>query len=228
MSHTLTSANQTWFSRIFSGHTGIDPYTTAVSDIYQDLFREASYIGKGIYDLNAFSAATDPRFPENRLLSHDLIEGAFARTALVSDIEIFDDHPSHYTSFILRLHRWVRGDWQVAPWILPKVPGPNGKRVPNTLSWLNRWKLFDNLRRSLVSPALLICLILGWTIFPGSPLFWSLTVVGVIFAPLFVQFISGILTPPGKTRWLGRLWGFIYDAGYNSLQALLQLTFLPN
>ncbi len=228
VSHTLTSANQTWFSRIFSGHTGIDPYTTAVSDIYQDLFREASYIGKGIYDLNAFSAATDPRFPENRLLSHDLIEGAFARTALVSDIEIFDDLPSDYTSFILRLHRWVRGDWQVAPWILPKVPGPNGKRVANTLSWLNRWKLFDNLRRSLVSPTLLFCLILGWTIFPGSPLFWSLTVVGVIFAPLFVQFISGILTPPGKTRWLGRLWGFIYDAGYNSLQALLRLTFLPN
>ncbi|MCI0415110.1 hypothetical protein L0222_20245, partial [bacterium] len=179
-SHTLTSANQTWFSRILSGHTGIDPYTTAVSDIYQDLFREASYIGKGIYDLAAFSAATDQRFPENQLLSHDLIEGAFARTALVSDVEIFDDHPSDYTSYILRLHRWVRGDWQVAPWVLPRVPGPNGKSVPNTLSWLNRWKLFDNLRRSLVSPTLFFCLLLGWTVLPGSPLFWSAAVVAVI------------------------------------------------
>ena len=228
VSHTLTSANQTWFSRIFSGHTGIDPYTTAVSDIYQDLFSEASYIGKGIYDVAAFSAATDPRFPENRLLSHDLIEGAFARTALVSDIEIFDDHPSTYTSFILRLHRWVRGDWQVAPWVLPKVPGPNGEYVTNTLSRLNRWKLFDNLRRSLVSPSLLICLLLGWTVFPGSPLFWSLAVLALIFSPLLVQFISGILSRPGKTRWLGRLWGFIYDAGFNALQALMQLSFLPN
>ena len=228
VSHTLTSANQTGFSRIFSGHTGIDPYTTAVSDIYQDLFREASYVGKGIYDLAAFSAATDPRFPENRLLSHDLIEGAFARAGLVSDIEIFDDHPSDYTPYILRLHRWVRGDWQVAPWIFRCVPGPNGKKIPNTLSWLNRWKLFDNLRRSLVSPALFLCLLLGWTVLPGSPLFWSSAVLAVIFAPVLVQFISGVLTRPGKTHWLGRLWGFTYDAWFNFHQSLLHLTFLPN
>jgi cellobiose phosphorylase len=228
VSHSLTSANQTWFSRIISGHTGIDPYTTAVSDIYQDLFREASYVGKGIYDLAAFSAATDPRFPENRLLSHDLIEGAFARTALVSDCEIFDDQPSDYTSYILRLHRWVRGDWQVAPWILPRVPGPGGNKVPNTLSWLNRWKLFDNLRRSLVSPALFLCLLLGWTVLPGSPLFWSAAVVAVIFSPLLIQFISGALSPPGKARWLGRLWGLSYDAGFNALHSLLQLSLLPN
>lgn len=228
VSHSLTSANQTWFSRIISGHTGIDPYTTAVSDIYQDLFREASYVGKGIYELTAFDAATNQRFPENRLLSHDLIEGAFARTALVSDCELFDDQPSDYTSYIVRLHRWVRGDWQVAPWILPRVPGPGGKRIPNTLSWLNRWKLFDNLRRSLVSPALFVFLLLGWTVLPGSPVLWSGAVVAMILAPIFVQFISGVVSPPGKHRWLGRLWGLIYDAGFNALQALLQLSFLPN
>jgi cyclic beta-1,2-glucan synthetase len=228
VSHTLISANQSWFSRIHSGHAGIDPYTTAVSDIYQDLFREASYVGKGIYNLAAFSAATDPRFPENRLLSHDLVEGAFARTGLVSDIEIFDDHPSDYTSYIMRLHRWVRGDWQAAPWILPRVPGPEGKRIPNTLSWLNRWKLFDNLRRSLVSPALFLCLLFGWTVLPGLPIIWSAAVLGVLFAPLFIQFVSGVLSPPGKARWVGRLWGLLYDAGFNLLQSLLQLSFLPN
>ncbi|HJZ11731.1 MAG TPA: DUF3131 domain-containing protein, partial [Acidobacteriota bacterium] len=135
---------------------------------------------------------------------------------------------SDYTSYILRLHRWVRGDWQVAPWILSRVPGPNGIKIPNMLSWLNRWKLLDNLRRSLVSPALFLCLLLGWTVLPGSPLFWSAAVAAVIFAPLFVQFISGVLSPPGKARWLGRLWGFVYDAGFNSLQSLLQLSFLPN
>ena len=227
VSHTLTSANRSWFSRIYSGHAGIDPYTTAVSDIYQDLFSEASYLGKGIYDLLAFSTATDPRFPENRLLSHDLIEGSFARTGLVSDIEIFDDHPSDYTSFILRLHRWVRGDWQVAPWMLPRVPAEDSKHR-NTLSWLNRWKIFDNLRRSLVSPALFLSLLAGWTILPGSPLVWTAAVLAVLFASIVIQFVSGVLTPPGKTRWLGRLWGFLYDAGFNSLQFLLQLAFLPN
>ena len=228
VSHTLTSANRSWFSRIYSGHSGIDPYTTAVSDIYQDLFSEASYLGKGIYDLKAFSEATDPRFPENRLLSHDLIEGSFARTGLVSDIEIFDDHPSDYTSFIMRLHRWVRGDWQVAPWMLPAVPGSDGRNVRNTLSWLNRWKIFDNLRRSLVSPALFLSLLFGWTILPGSPWIWSAAVAAVVFAPLLIQFISGVLTPPGKARWLGRLWGLIYDAGFNLLQSLFQLSCLPN
>jgi cyclic beta-1,2-glucan synthetase len=228
VSHTLTSANQSWFSRIHSGHPGIDPYTTAVSDIYQDLFSEASYVGKGIYDLAAFSVATDPRFPENRLLSHDLIEGAFARTALVSDVEIFDDHPSDYDSYSVRLHRWVRGDWQAAPWILPRVPAPDGNRVANTLSWLNRWKLFDNLRRSLVSPSLFLCLILAWIILPGSSALWSAAVVGVFFAPLFIQFISGVLSPPGKARWVGRLWGLLYDAGFNLGQSVLQLSFLPN
>jgi cyclic beta-1,2-glucan synthetase len=228
VSHTLTSANQSWFSRIYSGHAGIDPYTTAVSDIYQDVFREASYIGKGIYHLKAFSAVTDPRFPENRLLSHDLIEGAFARTALVSDIEIFDDHPSDYTSFILRLHRWVRGDWQVAPWILPRVPGSSGERVPNTLSWLNRWKLFDNLRRSLVSPSLFLALLLGWFVLPGSPLFWTLAVVSIFFAPMAVQLISSVLTAPEKAQLLGRIWGFAYDAGFNILQAVLQISFLAS
>lgn len=228
VSHSLTSANQTWFSRIISGHTGIDPYTTAVSDIYQDLFRQASYVGKGIYDVAAFDTATDQRFPENTLLSHDLIEGAFAQTALVSDCEIFDDQPSDYTSYIIRLHRWVRGDWQVAPWIFSRVPGPGGQSALNTLTWLNRWKLFDNLRRSLVSPALFLCLLLGWTILPGSPWFWSIVVVAVIFTPTLVQFISGALSPPGKARWFVRLWGLTYDAGFNSLQSILQLSFLPN
>jgi cyclic beta-1,2-glucan synthetase len=227
VSHTLASANRTWFSKIFSGPTGIDPYTTAVSDIYQDLFEEASFIGKGIYDLDAFDASLTHRFPENALLSHDLIEGAFARTALVSDVEIFDDHPSDYTAYMLRLHRWVRGDWQVARWLRPRVPRADGSKAPNTLSWLNRWKLFDNLRRSLVSPSLFLALLCGWTIFPGSPWIWSLFVLGVLFAPLVVQLVSGIFSRPRGLPWRNHLRALTNDAGMNTLKFLLTVSFLP-
>ncbi len=123
------SAASSTFSLVFSGHVGLDPYTTAVSDVYQDLFGEGSYVGKGIYDVDAFERALDGRVPDNALLSHDLFEGLFARVALCTDLEVIDDYPSHYLTWVARLHRWVRGDWQLLPWLGRTVPTQSGARV---------------------------------------------------------------------------------------------------
>ena len=139
------------FAEIFSGHVGLDPYTTAVSDVYQDVFGEGSYVGKGIYDVDAFERALQGRVPENSLLSHDLFEGLFARVALCTDIEVIDDYPTHYLTGVARLHRWVRGDWQLLPWLWGKVPVESGARARNVLPSISRWKIADNLRRSLLA-----------------------------------------------------------------------------
>ena len=162
------SANRTAFAKVFSGHVGIDPYTTAVSDVYQDLFHEGSYVGKGIYDVDAFEAALAGRVPENALLSHDLFEGLYARAALCTDIHLVDDYPSHYLAFAARQHRWVRGDWQIMRWLWRTVPDAARHPVPNTLPVIARWKILDNLRRSLLPIALVALLVAGWTILPGS------------------------------------------------------------
>ena len=145
--------------RALAASGGIDPYSMAASDAYMDLFGMGSFTGKGIYDLDAFEAATGKTFPENQILSHDLIEGDYARCGLVSDIELFDDFP-HYHAYARREHRWVRGDWQLLPWLGRWVPSADGRRR-NPLPLLERWKLFDNLRRSLVAPALVVLLVLG-------------------------------------------------------------------
>ena len=184
---SIVSANRTAFARVFSGHVGIDPYTTAVSDVYQDLFHEGSYVGKGIYDVDAFEASLQGRVPENRLLSHDLFEGAFARTALCTDIHLIDDFPAHYLAFAARQHRWVRGDWQIARWLWRTVPAEGGRRVTNTLPAIARWKILDNLRRSVLPPALLLLLAAGWTVLPGSPAVWTAVAVLVLAFPTYTQ-----------------------------------------
>ena len=166
-----------------SGHPGVDPYTTAVCDVYQDLYGEGSFTGKGIYDVAAFRLATRGRFPENTLLSHDLIEGNYARAGLVTDIVVYDDYPARYLSFTLRKHRWIRGDWQLLPWLRRRVPGPDGPE-PNRLSLLSRWKILDNLRRSLVEPAWLLFFLAGWLVLPGDPRRWTLLAIGAMAAPL--------------------------------------------
>ena len=152
VSVTMASAAGSLFARIYAGYTGIDPYTTAVSDLYQDLFDEGIFTGKGLYDVDAFMAALENRVPENAVLSHDLFEGLFARTALVSDIEVVDDYPSSVLAHARRQHRWVRGDWQILLWLFPFVPTRTGL-ARNRLPLISRWKILDNLRRSLVAPA---------------------------------------------------------------------------
>lgn len=171
------SASATSFSEVYAGHVGIDPYTTAVSDVYQDLFGEGSYVGKGIYDIDAFERALQDRVPENALLSHDLFEGLFARVALCTDVEVIDDFPGHYVTWIARAHRWARGDWQLLPWL-------GGKAM---LPAIARWKIFDNLRRSLLSPALIVLLAAGWLVLPGGPSLWTGTAFLVLFFPAYVQ-----------------------------------------
>src|SRR6185295_17220087 len=168
VSISLVSASRSRFARIFSGNTGIDPYTTAISDVYQDLFGEGNFTGKGLYDVDAFQRALADRVPENALLSHDLFECLFARAALVTDIELLDEYPASYEAFAKRLHRWTRGDWQIVHWLFPRVPNASGQKVRNSLPLIARWKIFDNLRRSLVAPSLFLWLVAACTIFPRS------------------------------------------------------------
>ncbi len=186
---SLPSTSASLFSRLFSDAVGIDPYTKAVSDVNQDLTGEGSYQGKGIYDVRAFSRVLTGRFPEEWLLSHDLIEGAHVRVGLASDIELIDEFPRDYLSYTNRQHRWMRGDWQIADWLWSPVPLPDRKRGPNQLSWYNRWKIFDNLRRSLVPPASLGLLMASWLTAPQIGWISSLVVaIQFLFQPLAQPF----------------------------------------
>jgi cyclic beta-1,2-glucan synthetase len=189
VSPTLPSTSASAFSRLFSDAIGIDPYTQAVSDVYQDLSGEGSYHGKGIYDVAAFSRVLSGRFPEEWVLSHDLIEGAHVRVGLASDIELFDEFPQGYQSYTSRAHRWIRGDWQIAGWIFPRVPQPSGGRGPNPLSLLNRWKILDNLRRSLLPATSMGLLIASWLISPRIGGIATLVVgIQLLFHPLAQPF----------------------------------------
>ncbi|WP_237754247.1 GH36-type glycosyl hydrolase domain-containing protein [Geobacter sp. OR-1] len=189
VSPTLPSTSVSIFSRLFADAVGIDPYSQAVSDVYQDLSGEGSYHGKGIYDVAAFSRVLSGRFPEERVLSHDLIEGAHARVGLASDIELFDEFPQGYQSYSSRAHRWIRGDWQIAGWLFQRVPLPGGGRGPNPLSFLNRWKILDNLRRSLLPSASLGLLIASWLISPKIGGIATLVVgMQLLFHPLAQPF----------------------------------------
>ncbi len=189
------------FARIFSGHVGIDPYTTAVSDVYQDLFREGIYTGKGLYDVTAFRASLHGIVPTNRVLSHDLLESNFARAALVTDVELFDDYPSSYITFAKRQHRWVRGDWQISPWLFPWVRDAAGILRRNPVSVLSRWQIVDNLRRSLNGPAMLLFLLAGWVALPRSPHLWTAIALAVLAAPIYLSLTTAVFARPRHATW---------------------------
>jgi cellobiose phosphorylase len=163
--------------------SGIDPYTQASSDVYQDVFGEGSFIGKGIYDVDAFEKVLDGVFPENRILSHDLLEGCYVRSGLLSDVYLYEESPSQYSADVKRHHRWIRGDWQIGAWMLPFVSDKKGHLRKNKLSGLSRWKIFDNLRRSTTPFALILLLLLGWFILP-FPWFWTMVVTIIVLLPL--------------------------------------------
>jgi len=186
------SGEQTLFTRLFTGDTAIDIYSRAVSDVYQDLFGAGIFVGKGIYDVAAFHRSVDGLVPENAILSHDLFEGAHGRVALASDIVLYEGFPARYLDYVRRLHRWIRGDWQLIGWLRGTVRRADGMKQPNRISGIDRWKILDNLRRSLVSPALVLTALGGWLFLPGSPWFWTML---VLFAPggqLFVDLVSGL------------------------------------
>ncbi len=300
VSLSLVAATRSLFARVLASSAGIDPYTTAVSDVYQDLFGRGTYTGKGIYEVDAFEAAVGHTFPDNRILSHDLIEGNFARCGLVTDIELLDDFPARYNAYARREHRWVRGDWQIARWVLPRAPVPEaasesgappvtdggangveagnprasggdgpprgavgtgfpqspgtdaarshegiaGDGTPNgapertcspgahvvirknPLPALERWKVLDNLRRSLVPPSLVLALALGWTVLPGSPWLWSVLAALTVGLPLVILLFNSALSLVRGGSWLLQLrsmrWGVLSTAG----QVVLSGTFL--
>ncbi|MFZ5911460.1 MAG: GH36-type glycosyl hydrolase domain-containing protein [Chloroflexota bacterium] len=219
-----TVANQSIFTRVYSGDQILDLYTRAVSDVYQDLFGEGNYVGKGIYDVDAFERSLKGRVPDNHILSHDLFEGIHGRCGLVTDVVLFEDFPPTYLVFSHRLHRWVRGDWQLLPWLSPRVPSQNGKTIPNDLSPLDRWKIIDNLRRNLVTPTTLLMLISGWICLPGSPLSWTTLALAVYFFPVLVNTISGLWKRKSEEQ--SR---FAERRAYQPwLRALFEIIFLPH
>ncbi len=225
VSVTLASAAGSLFARVYAGHTGVDPYTTAVSDTYQDLFGEGSFTGKGLYDVDAFAAALEGRVPENAMLSHDLFEGLHARCALVSDVEVVDDFPSSVLAHARRQHRWVRGDWQILLWLLPLVPTRHGLES-SRLPLISRWKILDNLRRSLVAPALVILLVSAWTWLPGSPLGWTLAALAALGLPLIpaaVHLARGPRPQQPLGVFLRDIWAELETA---LVQVLLEITLL--
>jgi hypothetical protein len=230
---SLVSADQTWFAKLFAGESGYDPYTREVSDVYQDIFGEGSFIGKGIYDVDAFRLALDGKFPENLILSHDLLESGYARSGLVTDIDLIEDHPASYVIDVSRRHRWIRGDWQLAGWLLPSVPGPSeesgtkAKRQQNQLTALLVWKIFDNLRRSLVSPSLLALLVGGWLLGLGPIWFWTLLVTGAVLAPSLLTLTIDLLRKPEARSWLTHWVLTSRTAVRPLLMSMLTLALLP-
>ncbi|MDQ1336094.1 MAG: cyclic beta,2-glucan synthetase, partial [Thermodesulfobacteriota bacterium] len=192
---SLSGMNRSRYARMWGNDAGIDPYTRVVSDVYQDLFGEGSFIGKGIYDIDAFEQALKGRFPENRILSHDLIEGCYARAGLLSDVQLYEEYPSRYSADVNRRHRWIRGDWQLLRWLLPGDSGPDARFQKNPLSVLSRWKVFDNLRRSLSPLALTLLLLIGWTVSP-RPWFWTLAVLGIILIPVLISSLMDLIQKP--------------------------------
>ena len=224
---SLPSARRSWFVRLFAGDAGIDPYTRAVSDVYQDVFQEGSFIGKGIYDVDAFQRALHGRFPENTVLSHDLLEACHARSALVSDVELYEEFPSRYNVDMDRRHRWIRGDWQITQWLLPRVPGSDARRIANPLSVLSQWKIFDNLRRSLVPIALLLLLLGNWLVAPELGGVGPVLVLTIIALPGALAAFVNALRKPANLPWAMHLQATAGSCARQAGQIFLTLTFLP-
>jgi len=187
------SGNRSLFTRLFCGDTAIDIYSHAVSDVYQDLFDTGIYVGKAIYDLSEFSKSLAGRVPENAVLSHDLLEGIHGRVALATDIVLYEDYPPTYFAFVRRLHRWVRGDWQLLPWLGRRVRATRQGDLPNRFAWIDRWKIIDNLRRSLLPTALFVLIVSGWTWLPGHPLVWTLFAILAPTSHLLIDVATGVV-----------------------------------
>jgi len=231
---SLPGTNRSRYARLYGGEPGIDPYTRAVSDVYQDVFGEGSFIGKGIYDVDVFEQALGGRFPENRILSHDLLEGCYARAGLLSDVQLYEDYPARYGADVSRRHRWIRGDWQLAGWLLRGVPGkcPGNRagedvhRQRNPLSELSQWKLIDNLRRSLVPAALTLLLLLGWTLLSPAWL-WTLSVIGIMLGPSLCASILELFRKADEVLLRQHLAAAARSASRHFMQVAFEFACLP-
>ena len=219
-----TVINQSLFTRAYAGDSIIDLYTRAVSDVYQDLFGEGNFVGKGIYDVEAFEKSLHDKIPENSLLSHDLFEALQGSCGLVTDVVLFEDYPPHYLAYTDRLHRWVRGDWQLLPWLKRWVPLRTGGKSRNTLSLIDRWRIFDNLRRSLIAPATLTLLISGWLLLPGPAILWTLFALSPFLMPILMNMVSELLRTARdqSSRVVTR------PIGMAALRSFFEILFLPH
>ena len=226
VSNTLPAFDSSLYARLHGNDPGTDPYTKATSDVYQDLFHEGSFIGKGIYNIDAFELALKDTFPENRILSHDLLEGCYAGAGLITDVQLFEEYPLRYDTDMQRRHRWIRGDWQIAGWVLPFVRGYDGKFRKNPLSALSKWKIFDNVRRSLVPVCLLLLLLFGWTL-SSAAWFWTLAVTMIIILPSVVNFLRELARRPADVILKQHIAYTTRSAFSNFYQQLLEIIFLP-
>jgi len=223
---SLPGTNRSRYARMFGNDPGIDPYTRAVSDVYQDVFREGSFIGKGIYDVDAFELSMEGRLPNNLILSHDLLEGCYARAGLISDVLLYEEYPSRYSADVSRRRRWIRGDWQIAQWLMPRVPGPTAHLQRNPISLLSRWKILDNLRRSLVPAALTVFLLLGWMVLP--PVWpWTMSVIAITLAPTLFAACVDIFRKPDEVRLGQHVFAAARSAARRFEQATFSIACLP-
>ena len=218
-------APRTPFARIMSGNVGIDPYAHAVSDAYQDLFGEGIYTGKGMYDVDTFREALEGVIPPAAVLSHDLLESTFARAGLATDIVLFDRFPTHYIPWARRLHRWIRGDWQILPWLRRKIRVAEGRRIRSPIRAIGRWQIFDNARRSLTPAGNVAFLVSGWLALPDAAGWW--TVVALAF-PTYVNLTTAVFERPPRATWMSWLKRLGAELAENAVQTALLLTLLAH
>ncbi len=223
----IESAGGTLFSRIFTNQDGIDPYSGALSDVYQDLFCEGIFTGKGIYDLSTFQAVLKGTIPENTVLSHDLLEGSYLRTGLATDLILTDGFPSQYHAYAARQHRWIRGDWQLLSYLLPMIKKTGSRKIANPLSALSKWKMYDNLRRSLLSPAMMLLFLLAVTVLPGNPAVWLGFLLLGMLLPFLGVIMSNLLSLVSRSSRTRRYIPVVDSLKSALLQGLLDVAFLP-
>ena len=224
---SLPSTSRSRYAQLYASDAGIDPYTQMVSDVYQDVFHEGSFIGKGIYAIDAFELSLEGRFPDNAILSHDLVEGSHARSGLLSDVQLYEEYPARYSADVKRRHRWIRGDWQLLPWLLPWTPTAHDGWRTNALTTLSRWKILDNLRRSLVPTSLLALLLVGWLVL--SPMFsWMLAVLAMVLIPPLLSAMLDLVQKPTDVQMDQHLRAALRSAGQHFARMVLGLAWLPH
>lgn len=226
LAFSLQEKENTLFSSALAAPAGWDSYSGVVSDIYQDLFNESVYFGKGIYDIDVFNTVLNQRFPENLLLSHDFLEGFYVRTGFASDVQVFEGFPTSYVPYVSRLHRWIRGDWQVLQWLFPKVPGSDGKSVNNPLRFYQRWRIFENLVRSFCLPSIFFLLIFTWLSAPPKSFLVDYVALLLVSFSAILAFVDSLPTRPDY-----KLWYFHFFSAYRQFtwvvkNSLIYLTFL--
>ncbi len=219
---SLPGASRSRYARLYGGEPGIDPYTRVVSDVYQDVFDEGSFVGKGVYDVDAFELALNGRLQENCILSHDLLEGCYARSGLLSDVYLYEDYPVCYSVDVSRRYRWIRGDWQLVGWLLSRVPGGD----TNPLSLLSQWKLIDNMRRSLVPAALTLMFILGWSVL-SPPGLWIGLAIGIMLVPALCVSFLDLFRKPEEVLLRQHLLAVLRSASRRLTQAVFEISCLP-